>query len=61
MSVVEVRTVDHVIHPVCSPICASTGYDRDDFPVICQESVQPADILVIAGPIWLGDQSAQAR
>src|SRR4051794_4745108 len=38
-----------------------TGYERDDFPRIYRELVEPADIILITGPIWLGDQSSQTR
>jgi multimeric flavodoxin WrbA len=37
------------------------GYDNDDFPQIYRELVEPADIILIAGPIWLGDQSSLTR
>lgn len=56
-----VRTVDHVIPPGVWPDMTTQGYDRDDFPKIYRELVAPADIILIAGPIWLGDQSSQTR
>ena len=56
-----VRTVDHVIPPGVWPDMTTQGYDRDDFPRIYRELVEPADIILIAGPIWLGDQSSQTR
>ena len=34
------------------------GYARDDFPQLYQDLVEPADIVLLAGPIWLGDQSS---
>ena len=37
---------------------ASTATTRDDFPQIYRELVVPADIIILAGPIWLGDQSS---
>jgi multimeric flavodoxin WrbA len=57
----EVRTVDHVIPPGVWPDMREHGYDRDDFPDLYRELVVPADIVVLAGPIWLGDQSSQTR
>ena len=33
------------------------GWDSDDWPMIF-EKVLAADILVLAGPIWLGDNSS---
>jgi len=57
----EVRTVDHEIPPGVWPDMTAQGYDRDDFPEIYQSLVVPADIVILAGPIWLGDQSSQTR
>lgn len=37
------------------------GYDSDDFPALYEAQVMPAHILIIAGPIWLGDQSSLTR
>jgi multimeric flavodoxin WrbA len=56
-----VRTVDHVIPPGVHPDMTTQGYDRDDFPALYRELVEPAHIVLIAGPIWLGDQSSQTR
>ncbi len=61
VAVTEVRTVDHVIPPGVWADMREHGYDEDEFPAIYREAVAPADILVIAGPIWLGDQSSQTR
>jgi len=57
----EVRTVDHDIPPGVWPDMREHGYANDDFPALYRELVEPADIVVIAGPIWLGDQSSQTR
>jgi multimeric flavodoxin WrbA len=57
----EVRTVDHDIPPGLWPDMRDQGYDRDDFPAMYRELVAPADIVIIAGPIWLGDQSSLTR
>ncbi len=56
-----VRTVDHVIPPGLETDMTEHGYDRDDFPQIYREQIEPADIIVLATPIWLGDQSSQTR
>ena len=37
------------------------GWETDEFPDIYRELVVPADIIIIAGPIWLGDQSSMTR
>ncbi len=37
------------------------GWDVDDFPDLYRELLEPADIVVLATPIWLGDQSSMTR
>ncbi len=54
-----VRTVDHVIPPGVQPDMREHGWERDDFPGIYRELIEPADIVVLATPIWLGDQSSR--
>jgi multimeric flavodoxin WrbA len=58
---VQVRTVDHEIPPGVWPDMRDHGYETDDFPGIYRDAVAPADIILVAGPIWLGDQSSQTR
>ncbi|MDQ6838195.1 MAG: flavodoxin family protein [Actinomycetota bacterium] len=53
----SVRLVDHDIAPGVDPDMTTKGWDRDDWPAI-QEQVFASDILVLAGPIWLGDNSS---
>lgn len=55
-----VRLVDHHVAPGVQPDMTEHGAERDDWPQIWQR-VQAADILVLAGPIWLGDNSSQTR
>jgi len=57
----EIRTADHDIPPGVYPDMTEQGYARDEFPEIFRELVLPADIIVLAGPIWLGDQSSLTR
>ena len=57
----EVRTVDRDIPPGLWPDMREHGYDADEFPAIYRELVEPAHIILIAGPIWLGDQSSLTR
>ena len=57
----EVRTVDHAIPAGVWPDMREHGYAEDDFPELYRELVAPADIILITGPIWLGDQSSQTR
>ena len=56
-----VRTIDHVIPPGVYPDMREQGWERDDFPDIYRELVEPAHIVVLATPIWLGDQSSMTR
>ena len=56
-----VRLVDHVIPPGVMPDMRDTGGRPDDFPDLYRTLVAPADIVVLATPIWLGDQSSQTR
>jgi len=56
-----VRTVDHVIPPGVQPDMREHGWERDDFPGIYRDLIAPADIIVLATPIWLGDQSSLTR
>lgn len=57
----EIRTVDHEIPPGVWPDMTEHGYERDEFPALYRDLIVPADILLIAGPIWLGDQSSATR
>lgn len=57
----EIRTVDHVIPPGVWPDMREHGWDEDAFPDLYRSLVAPADILILAGPIWLGDQSSLTR
>jgi multimeric flavodoxin WrbA len=57
----RVRTVDHDIPPGNWPDMREHGWETDEFPAIYQELVVPADIIILASPIWLGDQSSMTR
>lgn len=52
-----VRLVDHDVATGVWPDMTQHGWDVDDWPAI-QEKVWAAHILVLAGPIWLGDNSS---
>ncbi len=53
----EVRAVDHDIATGLRPDMTEHGAEVDEWPAILQK-VLAADILVLAGPIWLGDNSS---
>ena len=55
----SLRLVDHDVATVW-PDMTEHGAATDEWPVI-QEHVFAADILVIAGPIWLGDNSSVTK
>ncbi len=56
-----VRLADHTIPPGVYPDMREHGREVDDFPALYAELVAPADIVVLASPIWLGDQSSVTR
>ncbi|GIJ65083.1 flavodoxin family protein [Virgisporangium aurantiacum] len=56
-----VRAVDHAIATGVWPDMTEHGWDADEWPAIYRDLVLPADILVIAGPIWLGDNSSVTK
>ena len=56
----EIRAVDHDIAPGVYPDMTEHGFTTDDWPAL-YEQVMAADILVLAGPIWLGDNSSVTK
>jgi multimeric flavodoxin WrbA len=55
----QFRAVDHMIATGIHPDMREHGWTDDAWPDLF-ERVRAADILVIAGPIWLGDNKSQA-
>ena len=55
-----IRTVDHDIATGVYPDMREKGWATDEWPELYKK-VQEADILVLAGPIWLGDNSSQTK
>jgi len=55
-----IRTIDHDIATGVYPDMREQGWQTDEWPEI-YERVQAADIIVIAGPIWLGDNSSMTK
>jgi multimeric flavodoxin WrbA len=55
-----IRAIDHDIATGVYPDMREQGWATDEWPEIYQR-VQAANILVIAGPIWLGDNSSQTK
>jgi multimeric flavodoxin WrbA len=52
-----IRAVDHDIPPGVYPDMREHGFKTDAWPEL-QEKVMAANILVLSGPIWLGDNSS---
>ncbi|WP_432885250.1 flavodoxin family protein [Kribbella sp. CA-245084] len=55
-----IRAIDHDIATGVWPDMTEHGWAADAWPAI-QEQVMAADILIIAGPIWLGDNSSVTK
>lgn len=55
-----IRTIDHTIATGVYPDMREHGWRVDEWPEIYKK-VQAADIIVVCGPIWLGDNSSQTK
>ena len=55
-----IRTIDHKIASGVQPDMREHGWEEDEWPAL-YEKVKAADILVVCGPIWLGDNSSQTK
>jgi multimeric flavodoxin WrbA len=55
-----IRSIDHDIAVGVYPDMTEKGWDKDEWPEMFKKIVQ-ADILVLAGPIWLGDNSSEMK
>jgi multimeric flavodoxin WrbA len=55
-----IRAIDHDIATGIYPDMTKKGWDKDEWPEIYKK-VLATDILVIAGPIWLGDNSSVTK
>ncbi len=56
----SIRTIDRDIAAGVWPDMREHGYKTDEWPEIFK-LVMEADILVLAGPIWLGDNSSETK
>lgn len=55
-----IRVIDHDIATGVYPDMREHGWSKDDWPAMYKK-VEAADILVLAGPIWLGDNSSMTK
>ncbi len=60
VEVEQFRSVDHDIASGVYPDMTKQGWETDRWPELFKK-VMAADILVIGGPIWLGDNSSETR
>jgi multimeric flavodoxin WrbA len=55
-----IRSIDHDIAVGVYPDMREHGWDKDKWPELFK-TVMAADILILAGPIWLGDNSSETK
>jgi multimeric flavodoxin WrbA len=55
-----IRTLDTDIATGIYPDMTEHGWDTDEWPEVYKK-VLDAEILIVAGPIWLGDNSSQTK
>lgn len=55
-----IRAIDHDIATGVYPDMREKGWDADEWPALFKK-VAAADIVIIAGPIWLGDNSSVTK
>lgn len=55
-----IRAVDHTIAPGVYPDMTKHGWQDDEWPALFKDIIA-ADILILAGPIWLGDNSSETK
>ena len=55
-----IRSIDHEIATGVYPDMTEHGWARDEWPAIYTR-ILAADILVLCGPIWLGDNSSETK
>lgn len=55
-----IRPIDHAIATGVYPDMTEHGWEKDEWPEIW-EKVKAAEICVVAGPIWLGDNSSVTK
>ncbi len=61
MNTEVIRTIDHDIATGIYPDMREYGWSTDEWAERIFQKVLDADIVVIAGPIWLGDNSSQTK
>ena len=60
VAVEHIHALSHQIPSGVYPDMTEHGWDRDDWPKLWK-TVEAADILIVATPIWLGEESSVCR
>ena len=60
VQITKIRSIDHEIAQGVYPDMREHGWDEDEWPQVYKK-IAEADILVLAGPIWLGDNSSEMK
>ncbi len=60
VAVSQIRAVDHAIASGVYQDMREHGWQEDEWPLLYKQ-VKHADIVVLAGPIWLGDNSSEMK
>ncbi len=55
-----IRVVDHNIATGMQADMTEHGWDKDDWPKIYNK-IKVADVVIVGGPIWLGDNSSETK
>jgi multimeric flavodoxin WrbA len=55
-----IRSIDHAIAPGVWPDMREHGWPNDVWPELYKQ-VMAADMLILCGPIWLGDNSSEMK
>lgn len=61
VTVENIRFVDHSVAVGVSPDMREEGWEVDEWPELIWPKIEAADILVIGGPLWLGDNASVTR
>lgn len=61
VSVEVIRTIDYDIATGVYPDMREQGWANDEWAESIYQKVLDADIVILAGPIWLGDNSSQMK
>ena len=61
VTVESVRLIDHDVAVGVYPDMREHGWKTDGWPITVWPKVEAADILVVGGPLWLGDNASVTR